>query len=237
MSWLHSVLGRYRASADPLRTQRRIELIAVILAVLLGIQLAYGGVRLAIQGAPVPVEPAADSVRVPAVRTLEVVSAQDRNEIIGRPVFWPGRRPVDPVALREDVQSGQEEVGELREVKLVGVFGTGAEAGIIALVNGKKRRILLGESIAGWKLDSINAIGGQFSNDGRRETLTLQRGTVRVAPVGNSANGRAAPPAAGQQEGANPSSAPAGPANEAPAAEKVVPDTGLSLGAGSVRGE
>ncbi len=67
MNWLRQLSGRYRVGDDPLRTLRRIELVALLLGLLLCLQLAWGGLRLLALAAPGPVAPAADSLQVPAV--------------------------------------------------------------------------------------------------------------------------------------------------------------------------
>ena len=61
MSWLQAIGGRYRVGEDPLRTLRRIELLAVLLGFLLCLQLAYGALRLVAMAAPAPVAPAQPS--------------------------------------------------------------------------------------------------------------------------------------------------------------------------------
>ena len=63
MSWLQVMRNRYRVTADPLRTQRAVELLALLLGLLLFLQLAYNGVRLATRGTPEVVEPVADSLQ------------------------------------------------------------------------------------------------------------------------------------------------------------------------------
>ncbi len=179
MNWLSSIRGRYRVGEDPLRTLRRIELLAVLLGLLLCLQLAWGGFRLATIAAPAAVAPAADSLKVPPVPGPAVVAADERNEIISRPLFWSSRRPVDQVATLSDPD---RKPGELKAVKLVGLFGSGSQAGIIALVKGQKRRILLGDKVEGWTLESITPSELAVSNGERTEILALQRGSVKAGP-------------------------------------------------------
>ena len=115
MSWLQAIGGRYRVSEDPLRTLRRIELLAVLLGFLLCLQLAYGALRLVAMAAPEPVAPAADSLQVPAVLSPAVVAAAERNEIVSRPLFWSSRRPVDKVAtLAEPAGAGAQRASPCR---------------------------------------------------------------------------------------------------------------------------
>lgn len=179
MNWLRQLGGRYRVGDDPLRTLRRIELVALLLGLLLCLQLAWGGLRLLTLAAPGPVAPAADSLQVPAVVAPVIVAAAGRNEIIYRPLFWSSRRPVDTVAALADPDSRP---GELQGVKLLGLFGSGKQAGVIALVQDQKRRILLGDTVEGWTLESITPRTLVVSNGGRSETLALQQGTVTARP-------------------------------------------------------
>jgi hypothetical protein len=185
MSLLENIGSRYRVSGDPLRTLRRIELVAVLLGLLLCLQLALGGLRLATLSAPDPVTPAPDSLRVPAVLSPVSVAASERNEIISRPLFWSSRRPVEEVATLAEPQA---KAGELKGVKLVGLFGSGEQAGIIALVKGKKRRILLGDAVEGWTLKSVTPFELVVANGERTETLALERGKVKAATAGKSAS-------------------------------------------------
>ena len=59
MSWLRAMASRYRVSDDPLRTVRKIELLVLLLAALLCLQLGYSTFRFMTLAAPVPVVPAA----------------------------------------------------------------------------------------------------------------------------------------------------------------------------------
>ena len=190
MSWLQAIGGRYRVGEDPLRTLRRIELLAVLLGFLLCLQLAYGALRLVAMAAPEPVAPAADSLQVPAVLSPAVVAAAERNEIVSRPLFWSSRRPVDQVAVLAN-PDGQP--GELQGVQLVGLFGSGEQAGIIALVKGEKRRILLGDTVEGWTLKSITPYELVVSDGERTETLALLAGNVSAKAAGAGAAAVAEP--------------------------------------------
>ena len=203
MSWMHSISQRYRVSEDPLRTLRRMEMVALLLVLLLCLQLAFGGFGLAAMTGPEPVQPAADSLHVPQVYGPAVVAAEERNEIITRPLFWAGRQPEsEVVVLPEDDEA---KAGNLKGIKLVGVFGSGERAGIIALVKDKKRRILVGESIDGWTLESVDPGEIQLGNGDQRETLTLQQGKIKKAEpappaVNDAARKPSAKPAAGAEK-------------------------------------
>jgi hypothetical protein len=188
------------------------------------------------------VEPAADSMRVPAVRSRDEVAENERSEIVGRPLFWSSRRPADVDAADEQPGPREETAGKLRDVKQVGVFGSGSEAGIIALVKGKKRRILLGETLDGWELESIRATESEFVKGGRRETLTLRRGKVSASPGRDAEQAAASAPAGTQAPVAGPQGptrapqkAPSAGSGGASAATADEDDDGLSLGQRSWR--
>lgn len=175
MSYWQAIRSRYAVTADPLRTQRRIELVAVSLGAVILLQLVIGFSRLVLMTGPAALEPSEDSLRVPAVAAPPVVAAADRNEIITRPLFWVGRRPLEAVNVVAEPDGKGGGAAELDKVTLVGVFGGGDTAGVIVLVDGKKRRILLDEELDGWILKSIEGGKGVFARGPRRETLELQR--------------------------------------------------------------
>jgi hypothetical protein len=231
VSWLGSLSSRYRVSGDPLRTLRRIELLAVLLGSLLCLQLVLGGLRLATLSAPEPVIPAPDSLRVPPVLSPVAVAASERNEIITRPLFWSSRRPVEEVATLAEPEM---KAGELKGVKVVGLFGSGERAGIIALVKGQKRRILLGDVVEGWTLKSVAPFELVVANGGRTETLALERGSVKSTPAGKTTsknNSKSSEQGRIGQVKAYPAS-PAAPAGNAPgakaAAGEATPEGGAS---------
>ena len=237
MSWLHSIGQRYRVSEDPLRTLRRIELIALLLGLILCLQLAFGAFNLAATTGPDAVTPAADSLHVPPVSGPVVVAADQREEIVARPLFWSGRQPSGAEPGGGDDDAGNEKVKELKDVKLVGVFDSGERLGIIALVKDKKRRILVGESLDGWTLHSIESDDIVLTNGARRETLTLQRGEVsKAAPVAKAVDANVGRPVrqylAPAEPPDNPAHEPAAGTGKKPkkANARPRPEQGLGLG-------
>ncbi len=175
MNWLQAIGRRYRVSEDPLRTLRRIELVVLLLGALLCLQLALGAIKLAATTGPTPVRPAADSLQIPRVLEPVVVAVDERNEIVARPLFWIGRQPASAV---ETPAKPKDKARKLKDVKLVGVFGSGERAGVIVLVKDRKRRILVGESLEGWTLESIKPDEIVLVNGKRSEVLALKRGNI-----------------------------------------------------------
>ena len=176
------LVSRYQVSEDPLLSERRVELLALALTAILLILLFFSVGRLVISPPPQPKLPSADSLLMTELRASNAVSADASNAAKARPVFWPSRRPVD--APQEAVVETKPEArkSELDKVKLLGIFGAGDSAGIIALVKGNKKRILQGDKVVGWTLDSIDGGQAVFMEDGQSKRLTLERGVVASAP-------------------------------------------------------
>jgi len=191
MSRYSMLLSRYRVSENPLLSERRIELFALVLTLVLILILLFSLARLVVSSHPAPKLPSADSLVGSELRRSGVVSPQQSIEVRARPVFWPSRRPVD--APEEVAKTGKSKPkkNELDKVKLLGIFGVGDSAGIIALVQGKKKRILKGDKVVGWTLDSIDGDKAVFVDSGQTQNLTLERLAIVAreasAPVPNAA--------------------------------------------------
>jgi hypothetical protein len=166
---------RYSVRSNPLKTERRVELVALVMLAILLLQLIYSGLRLALLTSPQAIAPAPDTLVVGDVASALKLSAADSEELLGRPLFWPSRRP----ALEEVEKAPppeEEKSGDLKGVKLVGVFGVGESAGIIALVKDKKQRILLGEKVLGWTLQSVEPTRIVLVDKGSRREMSLEPG-------------------------------------------------------------
>ena len=191
MNVVQAFRNRYQVAADPLRTERRIELIVLLLAVLLCLQLVYGTARLLIATTPIPVTPAEGALAVHKVVRPVEVDTQQSNEIRERPVFWASRRAVEGAAPAATTKSKRGKSKKMPPVKLVGVFGGGESLGIIVLVEGKRRRVSLNEKLDGWVLNSVTSSEAVFIAGGQRERLALHSRVittpVSLKPAGQSA--------------------------------------------------
>ena len=187
------LVDRYKVTANPLFSERRVELLAVVLTLLLFLQLLYSALRLSVLSEPEPIAPASDVMSISDPMVVEMVSAELSEELRTRPLFWSSRRvQVSEPGVSSQVKKAAASKSKLGKIKLVGIFGGGESAGIIALVNGKKRRILLGENVEGWSLDSVARNEAVFADGARRETLILQAQEYIVTPV--AAGGSVAAP-------------------------------------------
>ena len=175
MKPLAALKERYAVQVNPLRAQRRVELVVLALALLLCLQLAYSALRLSMLGRPEPILPVVGEVAPDAGRTGETVTAEMSAELRARPLFWPERRPLVPEPVVEEAAPQQSAPATaLDEVQLVGIFGVGDSAGIIALVQGKKQRILRGEDLSGWTLEVVEPGRVVFSSGDNKRDLVLK---------------------------------------------------------------
>lgn len=183
MSWLLELRGRYRVTSDPLLTERRLELGVLVLAALLFLQLIVNVVDLALPLAPEPVLPAEESLQVGKIKPRQVVSGEQSAQIRARPVFFESRRPQEP---EEEVvaQKPPSKVKKSKapELKLVGVFGAADAKGIIALLKGKRMRLLIGEEVSGWVLQEVSRDRAKLQNNGESLSVVLQRTNTGISP-------------------------------------------------------
>ena len=203
MNWRDTVRTRYRVMENPLRTERKIELVAVILVLVLCLQLLYSGARLILASGPSAVAPALDALQVRKIHSSATVVASQSEEVRSRPLFWQTRRPLESTVVDVDSAKVKKSAGQLDGVKLLGVFGSGDTAGIIVLVEKKKQRILQGESVNGWTLESVEPNRVVLVDGARREELFLMPGNIvaveNPVPV-ESANSAVRNPATGTEQ-------------------------------------
>jgi hypothetical protein len=178
MAIISQLLGRFRISSEPLRSQRRVELAALVLTLVLILQVVHGVASLSLNPQPNSILPSPDSLQVGTLHGAGFVTAQQSNELRARPVFWPTRRPVseetNPTAVGVSKKPQPVKKNELDAVKVLGVIGSGESAVVIAVVKGNKKRILLGDKVVGWTLESVHNGEAVFTDSGRSQTLKLK---------------------------------------------------------------
>jgi hypothetical protein len=200
-SW-RFIYDRYMASGGARRAERLIELVTIGLAILLLLVLLLSGLRLAILSTPQAIPPAIDGISDAQLMSVERVSAAQSDEIRARPLFWVSRRPLaGAVAGIDGSGNPAAKPGSLEGVQLLGLFGSGETAGIIAIIDQQQRRVLLGGQVAGWTLDSIQRNSVEFTNGDRREKLVLLPRSDVVVPQRPVTKGRAPVPGQGAGEG------------------------------------
>ena len=179
---MNFLLQRYRVSENPQMTERRIELLVVLLIALLLLMAAIGVIRMAMGSEPAVVLPAQDTLSVRTLRLDESLDSTVATAILERPLFWEGRRPLEPPPVVTGPTKTRAQA-KLAGVSLQGVYGSGESLGLIATVDGKFRRIVSGQSVKGWQFTSYENGVATFSSGGRETTLELELDTpnVRVA--------------------------------------------------------
>ena len=94
--------------------------------------------------------------------------------------------------VQQEAQSDEERAAaELESIRLLGTFSSSASSGIIALVEGEKQRILIGERAAGWEVESVGPVSAVLRNGVRAETLELMRQNQDQTPDADPDSGSA----------------------------------------------
>lgn len=191
-----SILARYQGLSDPLRTERRVELLVLILVGFLLLQFVWGGYRAMFPPIPDPVRPMSDSLQIAEVLGLDVATPEQRAQIRQRPLFWASRAPLVPEPEKPNPKSAQTndaKPGKIENVKLSGVFGGGDTGGVIVIAKGKKRRLMVGEELDGWTLQSVDPVSAIFTSGAQQANLALS--VVEVSQAQTTSN----QPSAGEQ--------------------------------------
>ena len=88
--------------------------------------------------------------------------------ILARPLFAPDRRPPPP----PPPAAAELPPDPLANIKIHGIF-SGANAGILARVDGKMRRIKINETVGPWTLKSIDGRNVTFGQGNEKRQLPL----------------------------------------------------------------
>ena len=166
----------------------------------LSVGLIFGAVALTVvytslTGTPKAVLPSKSLFKPVSVEQSIALSRPEisSTDFVLRPVFALNRKPpIEPVAPPEQTperlesEVASEVVGTIDGVKLLGIFGSGEVAGIIIrLDTGKRERLVVGEAVNGWTLQSVTSRGANFQSDaGTRANLAMvfaARETVSIS--------------------------------------------------------
>jgi len=204
---VNRLLARYRVDVDPLRSERRVELVLLATAALLLLTVFYVATRIAMATAIRPVAPAPDSVRVAGLQGAGVLPAEEREAIVRRPLFWAERRPTEAVAPVEAVAQGAVEnraaAPRLKDVTVRGIYGSGDSGGVILTAKDRELRLAVGEEIEGWRLERVNGNSATFVSGGARDRRELVPAVIEVAaePAAQAAMPDDPEPASGEAGG------------------------------------
>lgn len=172
---------RYAVTDNPLKTERRVELVFILLLIVLGAWLLVGFLGNAANTEPDPITPASDSLQISALDLEQPLTSDQSAALLARPLFWESRRPVEPVEVVVQAPSTpKQKVKKLDGIELHGVFGVNESLGIIATVDGKLGRIGQGDSVKGWRLTGFDGGVARFESGGRTQELPLAVTTPNV---------------------------------------------------------
>lgn len=146
--------------------------------------------------------PAPKAPEITAPAPLVASAGANYSVILERPLFAPDRRPPPPPAP----PAPPAPPDPLANIQLRGIF-SGEQAGILASIDGKVRRIKLSESVGAWQLKSIDGRQVTFVQGGQTRQLQLSYASLTtVAPAAPAAGAKpaAGAPAAAPATGVNP---------------------------------
>ncbi|MFK7831533.1 MAG: hypothetical protein AB8B57_17300 [Congregibacter sp.] len=208
---------RYRASVEPLRSVRRIELVLLLLLILVVLQVLWWGFAALREERVTPVAPARDSLRVLGTNSSGSISASQSLQLQSRPLFWGSRRPTAPVeaneVLNEQTADGKPS-RRLENFQLTGLFGAGARGGAIVAHKGERTRLSVGDEIDGWTLLSVSAEEAVFVSAGVRDARRLlPLPVVSITPPASEVDDLPSSAPAVRAAGIAAQNAPAAPSN------------------------
>lgn len=96
---------------------------------------------------------------------------------LARPLFWAGRRPVEPEVADDTGEQAVESLQELEGVTLLGVLAKGNSYTALLNVDGKVERVRRGATVKQWDVARVTAREVHFSNRGKKSVLSLERET------------------------------------------------------------
>ena len=124
--------------------------------------------------------------------------------ILARPLFAPDRRPPPPPAPPVEPPPPPPP-DPFASVQITGLF-TGPSGGVLARVEGKMRRVKIGQSIGAWKLETIEGREATFKQGEQERKLSMAYAKLNVPLPVAAAPAAAQRPQAPSQTSANPQS-------------------------------
>jgi hypothetical protein len=177
--------ARYGVQADPLRSERRVELALLGCVVLLLLVGAYLLVRVVLATDVAPIAPAPDSVRVATLAGRAPLPLEEREAILARPLFWAGRVPEEvpqePAAIAEAEQRARA-APKMKGVTVRGVYGSGDTGGVILSVKERELRVAVGDEVEGWRLERVTGNSAVFVSGAERDERELLPQVVEAPP-------------------------------------------------------
>jgi hypothetical protein len=128
--------------------------------------------------APEPVSPEIATPTVALMTDPQGGNPDAYPTILARPMFAPDRRPPPPPAPPV-VPPPPPPPDPFASVQITGLF-TGPGGGVLARVEGKMRRVKIGQSIGAWKLETVEGREATFKQGEQERKLTLAYAKLNV---------------------------------------------------------
>lgn len=130
--------------------------------------------------APIPLS-VEEAAAAPAGEPVDVSRYRETRE---RPLFASNRR----IAARAESGTGEQAADALKDVVLLGTYGSGAGGGIIIASGGNVRRVAVGEQLGPWKVagGEGRSVALIRANGERRQLELLLNTNTPAAPRGSS---------------------------------------------------
>ena len=122
--------------------------------------------------APEPVSPEIATPTVALMTDPQGGNPDAYPTILARPMFAPDRRPPPPPPPPPPPDP-------FASVQITGLF-TGPTGGVLARVEGKMRRVKIGQSIGAWKLETVEGREATFKQGEQERKLTLAYAKLNV---------------------------------------------------------
>ncbi len=202
---MKALRARYAVQADPLRTERRVELVLLSLSGALFLLALYLLLRIVMATSIEPIAPTSDSVRVAALAESEAPTAEARGRLLARPLFWVERRPTtaptDAAVIAEaEAEAARKAAPLMKNVTLHGVYGSGEAGGVILSVEQRQLRLAVGEEIEGWRLERVTGDSAVFVNGDARDERELVPRMIEAPAAAAREQPEVSPPSAGEQD-------------------------------------
>lgn len=160
-----------------MKTSKWVGILAVVMTLLVLLLVWARWQKEHSRPATVPLSPAAVSMESLALN-VPVEQEKGNPDILTRPVFWKERGPYVAPTPRQ-VRQKPVKVGpdSFDQVKLLGTYGADGKTSLIVISTEGTQRVMMGDDLAGWIFNSMNAEGAVFSQDGEQRTLVMQKPT------------------------------------------------------------
>ncbi|EAQ98316.1 hypothetical protein [Congregibacter litoralis] len=173
MTVIATIRDRYVDQAEPQRSERRLELVVIVMVLLIALQ-GVGWYLMHLSKVKVPaVAPADDSLRVIAVNAPQAITAPQSMQLQARPLFWASRRPNANVAVQPSPDASGKPARRLEGLQVAGAVGAGEEGKAIVIYKDKLMRLGIGDRVAGWSLQSVSLGEVIFVSAGIRDVRRL----------------------------------------------------------------